>query len=240
MSGARRVVVTGAGSGIGRAVARRFAHDGAEVLGIDLDARALQETFRLTASARYAAADVRSDECLDVVASFSPVDVLVNAAGVLRRHAFSDHPLDSWHETLDVNLKAPFRLARQFASDHVARNAPGVIVNVCSIESFIGMPGHVAYTVSKTALLMLTRAFAFELAGAGIRVVGVAPGVTETGMNLDLRSDPAASERLRALVPLGRFARPEEIASVVAFLASDESSYVTGSIVLADGGIHVY
>jgi NAD(P)-dependent dehydrogenase (short-subunit alcohol dehydrogenase family) len=113
-------------------------------------------------------------------------------------------------------------------------------VNVCSIESFIALPNHVAYTVSKTALLMLTRAFAFELAPAGIRVVGVAPGVTETGMNADLRGHPTAADRLRGKIPLGRFADPEEIANVVAFLASQEASYITGSVVLADGGMHVY
>jgi NAD(P)-dependent dehydrogenase (short-subunit alcohol dehydrogenase family) len=228
-----RVVVTGAASGIGRAVARRFASEGAEVLAVDRDPVGVD-------GVRTCTVDVSSDECLDAVALFGSADVLVNAAGILRRHPVVDHPLEAWNETLGVNLTAPFRLSRQFAADHLAREAPGVIVNVCSIESFIALPGHVAYTVSKTALLMLTRAFAFELAPAGIRVVGVGPGVTETGMNADLRVDPVAADRLKAMVPLGRFAQPDEIAAVVAFLASEDASYITGSVVLADGGMHVY
>jgi NAD(P)-dependent dehydrogenase (short-subunit alcohol dehydrogenase family) len=236
----RRVVVTGAGSGIGRAVARRLARGGDAVLGVDLTEAALAETFSGLTCTTLAAVDVRSDECLQAVDAFAPCDVLVNAAGILRRHAFVDHPLDDWQETLDVNVRAPFRISRRFAADRLERGEPGVIVNVCSIESFVGVPGHVAYTASKSALLMLTRAFALELAPHGIRVVGVAPGVTETGMNADLRSRPEDAERLRGVIPLGRFAKPEEIAAVVAFLASDDASYLTGTVVLADGGWHAY
>ena len=237
---ARRTVVTGAGSGIGRAVARRLSHDGDEVLGIDVAEAALSETFAGLAGATWVAADVRSDECLGTVDAFGAYDVLVNAAGILRRHAFVDHPLDDWQQTLDVNVRAPFRLSRHFAAEHLSRGAAGVIVNVCSTESFVGVTGHAAYTASKAALLMLTRAFALELAPHGIRVVGVAPGVTETGMNADLRSRPEDAERLRGVIPLGRFARPEEIAAAVAFVASDEASYLVGTVVLADGGWHVY
>jgi NAD(P)-dependent dehydrogenase (short-subunit alcohol dehydrogenase family) len=237
---ARRIVVTGAGSGIGRAVARRFSCAGDEVLGIDLAEAALAETFAGLPNATWVAADVRSHTCDAAVGRFEPYEVLVNAAGILRRHAFVDHPLEDWRETLDVNVRAPFRLSRRFAADHLSRGAPGVIVNVCSVESFIGVPGHAAYTASKTALLMLTRAFALELAPHGIRVVGVAPGVTETGMNADLRARPDDADRLRGVIPLGRFATPAEIAAVVAFIASEEASYLTGTVVLADGGWHVY
>ena len=159
---ARRTVVTGAGSGIGRAVARRLSHDGDEVLGIDVAEAALSETFAGLAGATWVAADVRSDECLGTVDAFGAYDVLVNAAGILRRHAFVDHPLDDWQQTLDVNVRAPFRLSRHFAAEHLSRGAAGVIVNVCSTESFVGVTGHAAYTASKAALLMLTRAFALD------------------------------------------------------------------------------
>jgi NAD(P)-dependent dehydrogenase (short-subunit alcohol dehydrogenase family) len=233
-------VVTGAGSGIGRATARRLAEEGARVLGLDLDAARLAETFSSTGGGEWHAVDVRADEALERISEFGPADILVNAAGILRRHRFEDHPLDAWQETLDVNVKAAFRLARQFAADHVRRGAPGVIVNVCSAESFLARPGHAAYTASKGAILLLTRAFAHDLAPYGIRVVGVAPGVTETGMNIDLRSRAEDAEALRALLPIGRFARPEEIAAVICFLASDDASYMTGSVPLVDGGWHTY
>jgi NAD(P)-dependent dehydrogenase (short-subunit alcohol dehydrogenase family) len=240
VSPATRIVVTGAGSGIGRAVARRFLTQGAEVLGIDREPMALRETFDADPRAQAIVADVCSNDCADAIAAFGPADVLVNAAGILRRHSLVDHPLETWSETIETNLTAPFRLSRQFAADHIARQAPGVIVNVCSIESFIALPNHAAYTTSKTALLMLTRAFAFELASKGIRVVGVAPGVTETGMNADLRASQAGSQALKEMIPLGRFARPDEIAAVVTFLASNDASYITGSVLLADGGLHAY
>jgi NAD(P)-dependent dehydrogenase (short-subunit alcohol dehydrogenase family) len=237
---ARRIVVTGAGSGIGRAVARRFCRAGDELLGIDLAEAALAETFADIPNATWVGADVRSDMCDAAIERFGDYEVLVNAAGILRRHAFVDHPLEDWRETLDVNVRAPFRLSRRFAADRLSRRAPGVIVNVCSVESFIAVPGHAAYTASKAALLMLTRAFALELASHGIRVVGVAPGVTETGMNADLRGRAEDADRLRGAIPLRRFATPEEIASVVEFIASDGASYLTGTVVLADGGWHIY
>jgi NAD(P)-dependent dehydrogenase (short-subunit alcohol dehydrogenase family) len=233
-------VVTGAGSGIGRATARRLAAEGATVLGLDRDEAGLGETFASLERVEWCAVDIRSDDALVAISAFGAVDILVNAAGILRRYRIADHPLEDWQDTLDVNVRAAFRLSRQFAADHVARGAPGVIVNVCSIESYVARPEHVAYTASKGAILMLTRAFAYELAPHGIRVVGVAPGVTETGMNIDLRSQDDASAALRALLPLGRFARPEEIAAVICFLASADASYMTGSVPLVDGGWHTY
>ena len=237
---ARAAVVTGAGSGIGRATARQLAAEGAKVLGLDLNEEGLVETFRDVPEGSWRITDVREDEAPAALREAGNVDVLVNAAGILRRHDFLDHPVDVWRETLETNVKAPFRFSRQFAAEALARRAPGVIVNVCSIESFVIRPGHAAYTVSKTALLMMTRALAYELAPHGIRVTGVAPGVTETGMNIDLRSDRQQAEKLRAIVPIGRFARPEEIAAVICFLASDEASYVVGSVPIVDGGWHVY
>jgi NAD(P)-dependent dehydrogenase (short-subunit alcohol dehydrogenase family) len=235
----RRAVVTGAASGQGRATARRLADEGAEVLGIDLNGDGLEETFAGVPGGRPLVAEAGSDDCLAAIAAFGPVDILVNGAGILRRHDFATHPLDDWRRTLDVNVKAPFRLARQFAADHVARGAPGVIVNICSVESFVAAPRHAAYNASKSALLMLTRALAYELGPHGIRVVGVAPGVIETAMNADLRSDPVRVERALQPIRLGRFGTADEVAGTISFLASDDASYVTGSVLLVDGGWHV-
>jgi len=220
----RRALVTGAASGIGRAAVQRLAAEGADVVGLDV------------AATGGVVADVRSDDALRALADRGPFDILVNAAGILRRHDLLDHPLDDWQLTLDVNLRAAFRLSREFARGHIERGTPAAIVNVCSIESFTAAAGHVAYTVSKSALLMLTRAFALELAEHRIRVNGVAPGVTETGMNASLRADPVRSAALLGKIPLGRFGRPEDQAAAICFLASDDAAYVTGAVLPVDGG----
>ena len=232
----RRAFVTGAGSGIGRAAARRLAAEGASVFGLDRARDGLQETFADLDDAAWAAEDVRSDAATDALRERGPFDILVNAAGILRRHDLLEHPHDEWMLTLDVNLRAPFRLAREFARGHLASATPGVIVNVCSIESFTAAPGHAAYTVSKSALLMLTRALALELAEHGIRVNGIAPGVTATAMNAALRADAARADALLAKIPIGRFASPEDQAAAICFLASDEAAYITGSVLPVDGG----
>jgi NAD(P)-dependent dehydrogenase (short-subunit alcohol dehydrogenase family) len=229
----QRAVVTGAASGIGRAVARRLAAEGASVMGLDLSREGLRETFDSIPSSRHLAVDVASDEAL---AAVGDSDVLINAAGILLRHKLLEHPLDAWQRTLDVNLKAPLRLSREFARAHVKAGTSGAIVNVCSIESFTALPGHAAYTTSKSALLMLTRAFALELAPHGIRVNAVAAGVTETNMNIAVRADPERAAGLTEAIPLERFAKPEEQAAGICFLASAEASYITGATLPIDGG----
>jgi NAD(P)-dependent dehydrogenase (short-subunit alcohol dehydrogenase family) len=232
----KRAVVSGAGSGIGRATAQQLAREGAEVVGFDLHEAHLRETFAVIPAGRAVTVDVTSKEALAALAEVQPVDVLVNAAAVLRRHAALEHPLGDWRRTLDVNLKGPLRLARELARWHVQRGTRAAIVNVGSIESFTALPGHAAYTASKTALLMLTRAFALELAPHSIRVNCLAPGVTETEMNAALRADPEQAELLRAQIPLGRFATPAEQAAGVCFLASEEAAYITGATLPVDGG----
>jgi NAD(P)-dependent dehydrogenase (short-subunit alcohol dehydrogenase family) len=242
----RTVLVTGAGSGIGRATAQRLAADGARVVGVDLNAEALAATFD----------DLAGDHCTMTVDLTGPgscdaavaaavehgrgrLGVLVNAAGILRRHPLLDHPLEAWQRTLDVNLKAPFQLSRAALAVMGAAGA-GAIVNVCSYESQRPLPGHVAYTASKGALWMLTRATAYEVARFGVRVNAVAPGVTETAMNADLRSDPAAAAAVLARHPLGRFARAGEVAAAIAWLASDDASFVTGALLAVDGGLSTH
>jgi meso-butanediol dehydrogenase/(S,S)-butanediol dehydrogenase/diacetyl reductase len=272
----KRAVVTGAASGIGRAVARRLAEEGAEVVGFDLDAQGLRETFASVSDGRAVVVDVASAEAVAALGQAGRVDVLVNAAGVLMRHGVLEHPLEDWRRTLEVNVKAPLRLSRELARGHIERaaaaaaaatttattttttaaaaaaddddersaseqstvdgHAGAAIVNIGSIESFTALPGHAAYTASKTALLMLTRAFALELAPHGIRVNCLAPGVTETGMNALLRADPMRAEQLLAAIPLGRFATPEEQAAGVCFLACEEAAYITGATLPIDGG----
>jgi NAD(P)-dependent dehydrogenase (short-subunit alcohol dehydrogenase family) len=218
----RRIVVTGAGSDIGVATLRRFDCEGAVVLGLDADAARLERTCAHTRMASAIAVDVREPDAEQVMRDFRP-DVLINAAEVCHSHAALDYPLDSWQETMDVNLKAMFRLSREFARGRIAAEKPGVIVNVASVECFVAAPDHLAYTASKTGVLMLTKAFALELATHRIRVIAVAP-------------PPPSPEDLTDRIPMGRRGTPVEIASVIAFLASDEASFMTGAVVPVDGG----
>ena len=232
----KRAIVTGAGSGIGAAVVRRLVDDGIRVIAVDRDELLLRSMFRGQPGIDLVTGDVRGDDIASLPSRMPDVDVLVNAAGVLRRATVFDHTMQDWSETMDINVRAAFRLSRNFAASRVALGLAGSIVNVCSIESFTAAPAHAAYTVSKTALAMLTKAMALELACHSVRVNAIAPGVTETRMNEDLRADNDRSARLRAAVPMGRFATPEEQAAAIAFLVSDDASYITGAILAVDGG----
>jgi NAD(P)-dependent dehydrogenase (short-subunit alcohol dehydrogenase family) len=229
-------IVTGAASGIGCAAARRLCDEGAEVIAVDRSSDALEEAHRDLAGVRTLSLDLAEADAALRIDRLGQADILVNAAGILRRSTFTEHTRDDWEATLDVNVRAVFRLSREFARAHVEDHRPGVIVNVCSVESYVAIPQHAAYTASKAAVLMLTRAFAAELAPHGVRVCGIAPGVTETGMNATLRADPVRSAELARTLPMGRFAGADEQAAAICFLASADASYITGAVLRVDGG----
>jgi NAD(P)-dependent dehydrogenase (short-subunit alcohol dehydrogenase family) len=242
------VIVTGAGSGIGRAVARRLASEGAAVCCLDVSETAAKETSNLIQEAGGRAlpmaADVRDKAALEetvgrTVAEFERVTHLVNNAGVITMTGLDALTEEEWDYVLDVNLKGQF-LAAQVVSRAIADAGGGAIVNLSTIESEVvvatGPSCQPHYNASKGGVRMLTKALAHELAPKHIRVNAVAPGPVATGFSGgDLESEAAlAFFRTRMLIP--RPATPEEIAGVIAFLLSEDASFITGVQLPVDGG----
>ncbi len=239
----KNAIVTGAASGIGRATALRLAADGANTFCVDRDETGLARVVGTLGQGHTGfTADLRlASSGREVVAAArrhwnDRIHILVNAAATLIREPTLQHSRAAWNLTLDINLKAPFRLSQEVVATMIEEGIRGSIVNVGSVEAVLPGRGHVAYTASKGAITMLTRSAAFEVAPYGIRVNAVAPGVVATGMNSDIREDPVRWSEMLAGTPMGRHAEPEEIAAVIAFLASDEPSFVTGATVTSDGG----
>jgi glucose 1-dehydrogenase len=235
-------LVTGAGSGIGRATAARLAKAGARVvlndLGNDGGAEAL--AARLPGALAIRADVSRRDEVeammARVEAEMGGLDVLVNDAGIASGAAFLDLADDVWQRVLAVNLTGPF-LCSQTAARLMVRRGGGAIVNVSSIHEDVPLPDGSAYAAAKGGLRMLMRNLAFELGPHRIRINNVAPGPIRTGLTRDLQHSPERMALLREVVPAGRMADPEEVAEVICFLASAGASYVSGSTYYVDGGM---
>lgn len=240
-------VVTGGNSGIGLAIVLELARQGASividyvahpeatealekqvsalgsrVIGVQADVSKIAELQRLIAAA---------------VNAFGRVDIMVNNAGVETRTSVLDTTEAQYDKVLTVNLKSAFFGTQLAAQQMIKQGGGGRIINISSVHEDWPMPGNTAYCLSKGGMRMLTRTAGIELAPHGILVVGVGPGAVATPINQSTMSDPALLDKLNATIPLGRMARPEEIASLVAFLASDGASYMTATTIFADGGI---
>ena len=244
----RVVLVTGAGSGIGEATALRFGAEGAAVAAADVSGPSAEATARRIREAGGRAAALTADvssaaDCqrlvAETIAALGPLDILVNNAGIGAVGTVLDTDEATFERVLDVNVKGTFLLSKAVLPGMIARKA-GVIVNTASIAGVRGIPERAAYTTSKHAIVGLTRAMALDHVKDGIRVNCVCPGTVDTpwvGRLLDQAADPrAAKAALVARQPMGRLGRAQEMAAAILFLASDESSFTTGTAMLVDGG----
>ena len=241
----KNAIVTGAGSGIGRAIAIGYAREGARVVAGDIDAATAGETAEAIHSAGGeavpVAVDVADKAQVDALfgAAFDAcgrIHVLVSVPGISTTRAFLDLPEEEWDRVLDVSLKGHY-LCGQAAARHMAERGGGAIVNISSICDEVAQANYSHYVASKGGVRMLTKAMAMELAGHRIRVNAIAPGPTDTGSEEMKREYAPIRRKVLPRVPMGRLARPEEMVGAAVFLACEsESSYVTGISLPVDGG----
>jgi glucose 1-dehydrogenase len=240
-------VVTGGNSGIGKAIALELARQGARLVidyvahpeatealekqvaalgdqsvGVDADVSKVADLQRLIDTA---------------VQKFGRLDVMVNNAGVETRTSVLDTTEEQYERVLRINLKSAFFGTQLAARQMIKQGGGGRVINITSVHEDWPMPGNAPYCLSKGGMRMLTRTAGVELAPHNVLVVGVGPGAVATPINLSTMKDPALMKKLDAAIPLGRMARPEEIAAVVAFLAGDGASYLTATTIFADGGM---
>jgi glucose 1-dehydrogenase len=240
-------IVTGAASGIGQAIAVAFAQAGAAVV-VDYvgDASVAAETVSklniIHARSLAVAADVsRADQVNELIqktlTTFGRLDILVNNAGIEKKFAFVDYPLEEWQRILAINLTGTFLCAQAAARQMITQGDGGRIINISSIHEDLAFPLNAPYAATKGGIRMLMRTIAVELAPHQITVNNIGPGAIYTPIDKEIESDRKLNDQLMAEIPMGRWGKPEEVAQMAVYLASDDASYVTGSTHFIDGGM---
>ena len=237
----RLALITGAGSGIGEAIAHAMTDAGARVVAVDIDGAAAERTVAAIGRGALSFAHDVTDRvgcdrlAVEVRERTGAISILVNNAGVIRRGTVTEpNTRADWDATLAVNLDGPYNMVTAFLDQ--LRETKGSIINIGSIQSFVALPNSAAYTTSKGGVRMLTKALAIELSPLGIRVNAIGPGFTATPLNTRAREDPAYMANFTNRIPLGRIGTPEDIAGPAVFLASDMARYITGVTLPVDGG----
>lgn len=241
------VAITGGDQGIGRAVAERLAQEGADIAlcyrankaGADEVVGGIQSKGRKAAAIQCDVGVVAQGQrfITDAVAQLGKVDILVNNAGLERHADFWEATEADYDAVLNVNLKGVFFISQAFVKHRIAAKSGGKIINISSVHEELPFPHYTSYCASKGGLKMFTRNLSIELAPLGITINNIAPGAIETPINAKLLNDPTKLNALLQNIPLKRLGKPEDIASVAAFLASSDSDYATGTTFVVDGGL---
>ncbi len=232
----KRVVVTGAGKGIGRATAQMLAKRGATIIALTRSRADLDSLERETGCTSIVVDLADAGATREAALMALPADCLVNCAGTTELEPFLDVSVENFDLLHAVNTRAPMIVSQEFARHMIREGRKGAIVNVSSVAAFVGIPDHAAYCASKAGLDGLTRVMAKELAPKGIRVNGIHPTVTLTPMAIKAWSDPAKAAGMLGRIPVGRFAEPVDVAEVIAYLLSDAAAMVNGVSLPVDGG----
>ncbi len=240
-------IVTGSSLGIGKAIAVALAGEGASVVvnyrsHPEEGGEVIQEIQKSGGRAISVQADVSRPEDVKnlvnrTVEELGRLDIMVNNAGVEEKHPFIDTPFEVWEKMISVNLTGVWLGCQEAARQMISQGGGGRIINVSSVHEDMPMPTNSPYCAAKGGVRMLMRTIAVELAQHGITVNNIAPGAIETPINKNLKDDPEQLQELLSEIPLGRIGQPEDVASLAVFLASDGSSYSTGSTFFVDGGM---